>query len=167
MPAQRQHVLNWREIGLGIMGLADLALSMGLEYGSEEFIKVLDIIMKEMANTAAQASALNAKELGVFPKYNWDATKNSKFFQEVYTDETKTLIERYGLRNSRLLSIAPTGSISNILGVSGGVEPFYMLGYQRIIKSMFEDERKIWVYERTPMKLMKYMKIEHHDDLPA
>lgn len=42
-----------------------------------------------------------------------------------------------------------------------------MLGYQRIIKSMFENERAIWVYEKTPMKLMKHMKIEHHDDLPS
>ena len=149
------------------MGLADLALSMKVEYGSEDFIKILDLIMKEMANSAAQASALRAKELGVFPKYNWEATKNSRFFQEVYTDETKTLIEKYGLRNSRLLSIAPTGSISNILGVSGGVEPFFMLGYQRIIKSMFEEEKAIWVYEKTPMQLMKYLKIEHHDDLPS
>ena len=124
LEAQRTHVLNWREIGLGIMGLADLALSMGLEYGSNEFIKVLDTIMKEMANSAAQASALRAKELGVFPKYDWEAAKNSKFFQEVYTDETKNLIEKFGLRNSRLLSIAPTGSISNILGVSGGVSDF-------------------------------------------
>ena len=143
LPQQRDHVINWREIGLGIMGLADLALSMGLEYGSPGFNKFLDTIMREMANSAAQASALRAKELGVFPKYDWEAIKNSKFFQEVYTDETKALIEKYGLRNSRLLSIAPTGSISNILGVSGGVEPFYLLGYQRTIKSMFEKEKTI------------------------
>jgi ribonucleoside-diphosphate reductase alpha chain len=122
--------------------------------------------MKEMANAAAKASALRAKDMGVFPKYNWENTSKSRFFQEVYTDETKELIKQYGLRNSRLLSIAPTGSISNILGVSGGVEPFFMLGYQRIIKSIFEEEKVIWVYEKTPLKLIKNLKLDNHEELP-
>ncbi len=148
------------------MGLADLALSMGLAYGSEEFVLVLDKIMLEMANAAAQASASRAAELGTFPKYDFDLISNSKFFKEVYTDETKELIKLYGLRNSRLLSIAPTGSISNILGISGGVEPFFMLGYQRIIKSIFEEEKAIWVYEKTPQRLMKHLKVDNLDDLP-
>ena len=164
--AQREHVIKWREIGLGVMGLADLALSMKMGYGSEEFMKVLDNIMKEMANSAAQASALRAKELGVFQKYNYENTAASSFFQEVYTEETKAMIKEYGLRNSRILSIAPTGSISNVLGVSGGVEPFFMLGYQREIKSFGEEPMKIWVYEKTPLALMKHMGIEFHEELP-
>jgi ribonucleoside-diphosphate reductase alpha chain len=106
------------------MGLADLALSMKIGYGTPEFINVLETIMKEMANSAAQASAIRAKELGVFPKYDYDKISSSSFFKEVYTDETKEMIREFGLRNSRLLSIAPTGSISNILGVSGGVKDF-------------------------------------------
>ena len=149
------------------MGLADLALSMKLEYGSPEFISFLDTIMFEMANAAAKASALRAKELGTFKKYNYEYISKSEFYQTVYSEETKALIEKYGLRNSRILSIAPTGSISNVLGVSGGVEPFFMLGYQRTIKSMFESERTIWVYEKTPLKLMKHLKIDYHEDLPA
>ncbi|MFW6002215.1 MAG: hypothetical protein ACOCQD_02660 [archaeon] len=166
LEAQRQHVIDWREIGLGVMGLADVALSMGLGYGTKEFIKFIDTVMSIMANTAAQASALRAKELGVFPKYNYEYISNSKFFNEVYTDKTKQMIKDYGLRNSRLLSIAPTGSISNVLGVSGGVEPFYMLGYERTIKSMFEDERKIKVYEKTPLEMMKKLKLKSDKELP-
>jgi ribonucleoside-diphosphate reductase alpha chain len=166
LPAQREHVKLWREIGLGVMGLADLALSMGFGYGTKDFNRVLDTIMHEMANSAAQASALLAKEKGTFPKYDYKKISQSRFFKEVYTDETKALIKKYGLRNSRLLSIAPTGSISNILGVSGGVEPFFLLGYQRIIKSMFEKERAIWVYEKTPQRLMKHLGVNHLDDLP-
>lgn len=167
LPEQIEHVVDWREIGLGVMGLADLALSMKLEYGSPEFISFLDTIMFEMANAAAKASALRAKELGTFKKYNYEYISKSEFYQTVYTEETKELIRQYGLRNSRILSIAPTGSISNVLGVSGGVEPFFMLGYQRTIKSMFESERTIWVYEKTPLKLMKHLKIDYHEDLPA
>jgi ribonucleoside-diphosphate reductase alpha chain len=119
-----------------------------------------------MANKAAQASALRAKELGVFPRYSFDKVSKSRFYQEVYTEETKDMIENFGLRNSRLLSVAPTGSISNILGVSGGVEPFFMLSYNRTIKSMFETERTIEVVEKTPAKLMKEMGVEHTSELP-
>ena len=124
LPAQREHVVKWREIGLGVMGLADMALSMNMAYGSPEFIAVLDNVMKEMANAAGQASALRAKELGAFPKFNLEYAEASKFYQDVYTEETKELIREHGLRNSRILSIAPTGSISNVLGVSGGVSDF-------------------------------------------
>lgn len=163
---QIEHVIQWREIGLGAMGLADLALSMKLGYGTPEFIKHLDIIMSFMANSAAKASALRAKQLGVFPKYDYDKISSSKFFQDVYTDEVKELIREHGLRNSRLLSIAPTGSISNIMGVSGGVEPYFMLKYDRTIKSMFETERTIEVIEKTPAKLMKKMGLDHTSQLP-
>lgn len=167
LPAQVQHVQEWREIGLGIMGLADLALTMKLGYGTDEFNEKVDEIMSFMANKAAQASALRAKQMGVFPKYDFDNISSSKFYQDVYTEETKEMIKQYGLRNSRLLSIAPTGSISNILGVSGGVEPYFLLAYNRTIKSMFETERTIEVVEKTPAKLMKAMEIEYTADLPS
>ncbi len=166
LPAQRSHVKNYREVGLGIMGLADLALSMSKGYGSAEFLAELEKIMSTMANAAATSSALKAQTHGVFPKYDYELISKSSFFQFAYTKETKELIKKYGLRNSRLLSIAPTGSISNILGVSGGVEPFFLLGYQRTVKSMFESERVVWVYEKTPLKLMKHLNIDSHDQLP-
>lgn len=166
LPAQRDHVVQWREIGLGVMGLADMALSMNMAYGSPEFIAVLDNVMKEMANSSAQASALRAKELGAFPKFNLEYAEASKFFQDIYTEETKELIRDYGLRNSRILSIAPTGSISNVLGVSGGVEPFFMLGYQREIKSFGEEPMKIWVVEKTPKKLMDHLGLKSPEQLP-
>jgi len=166
LAAQVQHVQDWREIGLGVMGLADLALSMKIAYGSDDFQNVLREIMKSMANTAAQASAIRARDRGVFPKYSFEKISYSSFYQEVYTDETKDMIKAFGLRNSRLLSIAPNGSISNVLGVSGGVEPFFNHGYQREIQSMFSEIVKIWVYERTPLKLMKFLGIKNLEDLP-
>lgn len=149
------------------MGLADLALTMKLGYGTPAFIDTLDKIMSFMANSAAKASALRAKKLGTFPKYDYAKISASKFFKDVYTDETKEIIKQYGLRNSRLISIAPTGSISNILGVSGGVEPFFLLSYNRTIKSMFESERTIEVVEKTPAKLMKKLELEHASELPT
>lgn len=167
IPYQVQHVFDWREVGLGVMGLADLALSMKLGYGTPQFIEVLDKVMSFMANAAAKASALRAKKLGTFPRYDYAKISASKFFQDVYTDETKELIREHGLRNSRLLSIAPTGSISNILGVSGGVEPYFLLAYNRTIKSMFETERTIEVIEKTPAKLMAKLGLEYTSELPV
>jgi ribonucleoside-diphosphate reductase alpha chain len=76
------------------------------------------------------------------------------------------MIKKYGLRNSRILSIAPTGSISNVLGVSGGVEPFFMLGYNRTIQSMFEAEKTITVWEKTPKALAAHLRIETIEELP-
>lgn len=166
LPQQREHVTEYREIGLGVMGLADLALSMKLPYGSKIFLEFLDKLMRKMLNTAAKASALRAKELGVFPKYDYKKISNSTFYKTAIDKETDELIKQYGMRNSRLLSIAPTGSISNILGVSGGVEPFFQINYTRRIISIFEDEKTITVWEKTPLALAKAMNVEP-DELPA
>ena len=148
------------------MGLADLALGMKIRYGSEPFIVLVEDIMSIMANAAAQASAHFAEEKGVFPRYDYDLISQSTFFEGVYSDETKELIKEKGLRNSRLLSIAPTGSISNVLGVSGGVEPFFMLGYNRNIQSVFEGEKTITVWEKTPKELAQHLGVDSIEELP-
>src|SRR5690554_4723042 len=160
LPEQREHVKEYREIGLGVMGLADLALSMKLPYGSSEFIEFLEVLMRRMLNTAVKQSARNAKKLGAFPLFDYDLVSKSSFYQETIDEETDELVKKYGMRNSRLLSIAPTGSISNILGVSGGVEPFFQINYTRRIVSMFESERVITVWEKTPLALAKAMNVK-------
>lgn len=162
---QRDHVTDYREVGLGVMGLADLALSLQKPYGSDEFIEFLDMLMSRMINQAIKASALRAKELGTFPKYNYEKVSSSKFYQTVVLPETDELVKKYGLRNSRLLSIAPTGSISNIFGISGGVEPFFQISYTRRIISMFDEEKKITVWEKTPLAMAKSLDVDP-DDLP-
>ena len=166
LPEQREHVKLYREIGLGLMGLADLALSMRLPYGSKVFLEFLDTLMRRMINTATKASALRAKELGVFPRFDYDKVSRSTFYQTTIDPDTDELVKQYGMRNSRLLSIAPTGSISNILGVSGGVEPFFQINYTRRIVSMFEEEKTITIWEKTPLALAKAMNLKP-EDLPA
>jgi ribonucleoside-diphosphate reductase alpha chain len=156
---QRDHVKKYREVGLGIMGLADLALAMKKPYGSKEFIEFLDKMMKFMINSAVKASALNAKEKGAFPLYDYEKISNSNFYKETITPEVDAIVKKNGLRNSRLLSVAPTGSISNILGVSGGVEPFFQINYTRRIISMFDEEKKITVWEKTPLEMSRVLDI--------
>lgn len=162
---QRDHVTKYREVGLGVMGLADLALSMSLPYGSDEFLEFLDELMKRMINEAAKATALNAKEKGAFPAFDYKKVSASRFYKTVISPEVDELIKKHGMRNSRLLSIAPTGSISNILGVSGGVEPFFQISYTRRIISMFDEEKKITVWEKTPLAMAKALDI-HPEELP-
>ncbi|XMB71863.1 adenosylcobalamin-dependent ribonucleoside-diphosphate reductase [Mycoplasmatota bacterium WC30] len=157
---QRDHVKKYREVGLGIMGLADLALAMKKPYGSPEFIEFLDTLMKRMLNAAVKASALNAKDKGVFPVYDYKKISASRFYKETIEPETDALVKKYGLRNSRLISVAPTGSISNILGVSGGIEPFFQINYTRRIISMFDEEKKITVWEKTPLEMAKALDLE-------
>lgn len=160
---QRDHVTQYREVGLGVMGLADLALSLKKPYGSDEFVEFLDVLMSRMINQATKASALRAKEFGTFPKYDYDKISSSKFYQTVILPETDELVKKYGMRNSRLLSIAPTGSISNIFGVSGGVEPYFQINYTRRIISMFDEEKKITVWEKTPLAMAKTLDIDPID----
>src|SRR6056297_745497 len=78
---QREHVKKYREVGLGVMGLADLALSLKMPYGSDEFIDFLDQLMSRMINQAVKASALNAKERGTFPEYDYEKISSSTFYK--------------------------------------------------------------------------------------
>ncbi len=162
---QRDHVQKYREVGLGLMGLADLALKMSLPYGSKPFLDFIEKMMRKMINAAVTATALNAKDKGVFPAYDYEKISSSKFYKTVIDPETDELVKKYGMRNSRLLSVAPTGSISNILGVSGGIEPFFQINYTRRIISMFDTEKKITIWEKTPLEMAKALGIEP-EELP-
>lgn len=120
---QRDSVRDWRQIGLGILGLGDLLINMKLKYGSPESLEFCDKVSKTIVDNALRASALLAKEQGSFPKYKKDKVLASPFLKDNASDETIELIEKYGLRNSQLLTIAPTGSIGTMLRTSTGIEP--------------------------------------------
>lgn len=154
---QRKTVRDWRQIGLGIMGLADMLIKLGIEYGSPDSITLCDSIGYSMARNAIVASAKVAKDIGCY--YNWDIDKvtTSPFFTEhikADDNEAKLLIHMNGLRNSQLLTIAPTGSISTMIGVSGGIEPIFANYYERTTKSLHGHYEVYKVY--TPI-VKEYM----------
>lgn len=154
---QRKTVRDWRQIGLGIMGLADMLIKLGIEYGSPDSITLCDAIGYSMARNAIVASAKVAKDIGCY--YNWDIDKvtTSPFFTEhikADDNEAKLLIHMHGLRNSQLLTIAPTGSISTMIGVSGGIEPIFANYYERTTKSLHGHDEVYKVY--TPI-VKEYM----------
>jgi len=149
------------------MGLGSMFVKMGIRYGSEESIELSEKIGKIMANRALQASAKQAwKEQKTFPEYDEEATLSSSYIQNVATDETIEMIKEYGLRNSQVLTIAPTGSISNICGVSGGIEPIYKVSYIRTTKSLHGEDKEYKVFSPIVRKLMEAKNIKDENNLP-
>lgn len=131
LQVQRDSVRDWRQIGIGIMGLADMLIKLELKYDTLSAQKFCDRIGYVMANEAIKASALLAKKDGAYPKFDKDSILASPFLIYNTTEETYALVERYGLRNSQILTIAPSGTLSTMLGISGGIEPIFSLSYTR------------------------------------
>jgi len=163
---QRKTVDEWRQIGLGIMGMSDALLKLGIKYGEEDSIRICEDICIQMANSALRTSALIAKEQGVYPKYKKEAILKSPYFNHVADLETKVLVEAYGLAHSQLLTIAPTGTLSTMLGISGGLEPIYNISYNRKTLSLHDEEVIYKVYTPIVEEFMKANGIESEEDLP-
>ena len=136
---QRKTVSEWRQIGLGIMGFADMLIKMGIAYGSEESLRMIDIIGKHMNEAGLLASSELAEEKGSFDKFDPDWIMDSEFMKHINNNVAFTVYD-YGLRNSQLFTIAPTGTISTMLGVSGGVEPIFDVEYTRTTKSLHGED---------------------------
>jgi ribonucleoside-diphosphate reductase alpha chain len=143
---QRESVADWRQIGLGIFGLADMLIKMGMEYGSADSIVLCDRIGFVMADTAIGASAYLARDKKPYNKFKPEALDKNLYFIENTREETKRAVKRFGLRNSQLLTIAPTGSISTMLGVSGGIEPIFDISYTRKTESLHGKDQYYEVY---------------------
>ena len=163
---QRDSVKDWRQIGLGIFGLADMLIKLQIRYGSEDAIELCDRIGFEMANQAILTSAKIAQERGTYPNYKADAIKASKFFFRNTDPHTKNLVEEFGLNNSQLLTIAPTGTLSAMLGVSGGIEPIFANYYTRKTESLMGKDKYYKVYTPIVAKYMRENNIEDDKDLP-
>ena len=154
---QRESVSKYRQIGLGVMGIADVLIKLNIRYGSDEAVKLCEELSNLMLNEAIKQSSLLAKEYGTFEMYNEEAIFNSKFFINNVNDEVKELVRKYGLRNSQLLTIPPTGTISTMLGISGGIEPIFNISYFRKTESVHNEDVVYKVY--TPV-VEEYMKIK-------
>lgn len=138
---QRDSVYDWRQIGLGTMGLGDCLIKLGLTYGSKESTEFIDKLFKFIATTAVETSLQLAKFEGCFPMCDRKALVQSEFIKALDLPEnTLKEIEHYGLFNSQLLTCAPTGSTATMLGVSTGVEPNFAFSYTRRTVSLNKEE---------------------------
>ncbi len=166
LPEQRESVAQWRQIGLGIMGLADALIKLRLTYGEEDAVQMCDKIGFAMADTAIAASAQLAKEEGAFPKCCVDEIVQTPYFLANTTEKTREMVKKYGLRNSQLLTIAPTGTLSTMLGISGGIEPVYANFYERKTESLHGTDVYYKVYTKIVDNYMKQHQLKDDKELP-
>lgn len=166
LPEQRESVAQWRQIGLGIMGLADALIKLGLTYGEEDAVKMCDKIGFAMADTAIAASAKLAKEQGAFPQCKVEEIMETPYFLANTTEKTRELVRKHGLRNSQLLTIAPTGTLSTMLGISGGIEPVYANYYERKTESLHGSDVYYKVYTKIVESYMKEHNLTDDKQLP-
>ena len=133
---QKISAQTMRRMGLGIMGFANASEALGYAYGSDECLEFMDEVMKVISRSAYGASCALAQEKAPFPA--WDAISygsNTKVFNEL-PHVMKLNIRKHGLRNSHLLSIAPTGTIALTSdNISSGIEPPFSLHFDRVIQT--------------------------------
>jgi len=131
LEAQREVALSRRRVGLGVMGLGSAFAMLNIVYGSEASIKLTNDLFTFIRDNAYNASIEIAKDKGAFPLFDVEKYLAGKFI-DTLPAYIKKKIEKYGIRNSHLLTIAPTGSISQLVDyVSSGVEPIFCLQYIR------------------------------------
>ena len=130
---QKQNAMNDRRVGLGILGLGDMLVKMGIKYDSDEALDTINKIMEIHRDTAYETSAELAKEKGQFPNFDWEGYSESLFVQDL-PKELQEKIKNHGVRNCTLTTVAPTGSGAIVARVTSGVEPIFATSYQRKVK---------------------------------
>ena len=145
---QRQTVGDYRQIGLGIMGLADALIKLGITYGSEESLKVIEDIGVSLLYESIVSSNLYMKNKNETPFKNYDAEKvlESDIIQNLiqylnYYERLQLIgVIEEGLFNSQLTTIAPTGTIAGLCDTSYGVEPNFAYSYTRKTESLHDED---------------------------
>jgi len=136
----KKQALGERRVGLGVMGLHDLLIYCETKYGSEEGNVLVDKVFETIATTAYRVSIEIAKEKGSFPFLIGETEEETKGLREAFIhtgfmrkmpEDIRQDILKYGIRNSHLLTVAPTGSTGTMIGVSTGLEPYFSFTYYR------------------------------------
>jgi ribonucleoside-diphosphate reductase alpha chain len=136
----KKQALGERRVGLGVMGLHDMLIYCETMYGSEQGNKLVDQVFEVIATTAYKTSVELAKEKGSFPFLNGDTREETNRLRQAFIDtgymkkmpeDVRHSILENGIRNSHLLTVAPTGSTGTMVGVSTGLEPYFSFSYFR------------------------------------
>jgi ribonucleoside-diphosphate reductase alpha chain len=158
LPEQQQEAMNKRRVGLGFTGLGNMLTMLGLRYDSEPARAMAADIARKMRDAAYDASADLAAEKGRFPLLDAEKFLAAPHCASRLPDGLKAKIRAQGLRNSHLLSIAPTGTISLAFAgnASGGIEPTFSWTYIRK-KRMPDGSKQEYVVEDYAYRLYRRM----------
>lgn len=151
LPQQNEIAKNERRIGLGITGLADALIRLGIQYDSEIALEFVQEVMIKFRDSAYEGSVNIAKEKGAFNWFEKDKWLKSEFTQRWYEeqiDEIQDNFNKYGIRNSFLSTVAPVGSGSIIAQVSSGIEPIFATSYSRRVRQ--QDGETFKTYKTYP-----------------
>jgi ribonucleoside-diphosphate reductase alpha chain len=129
-PEMHARQMDERRVGLGTLGLGDALIMMKIRYGSKESLELIEKIYKEIRDVAYATSSEIAKEKGSFGKFSAKQYLKSEFIKEL-PDKIKKSIAKDGMRNSVVLTQAPTGKTSLIAGASSGIEPVFSFSYKQ------------------------------------
>ena len=157
LPQQRKEAMDKRRIGLGFTGLGDALIELDLRYDADEGRAMAAQIAEAMRDAAYLASVEIAKDKGSFPRLDAERTSSAPRFASRLPDEIKDAIRQHGIRNSHLLSIAPTGTISLAFAdnASNGIEPAFSWFYTRR-KRMPDDSMKEFRVEDHAYRVFKH-----------
>lgn len=165
-PLQQQHdeAMSKRRVGLGFLGLGSALVMLGLRYDSVEGRAFATRVAEVMRDTAYQSSVELAKEKGAFPLFDSEQYLQGSFAQRL-PDGLRLQIAQYGLRNSHLLSIAPTGTITLAFAdnASNGIEPAFSWVYNRK-KRMAAGDSKIYEVADHAWRLYRHLGNDVSDD---
>ena len=166
---QQESVNNYKQIGIGIMGLADMLIKLHIQYGSEEALELCDKIGTYLNYYGIKASSDLGNILGQYEDFNLTEVTSTEYWKEQLESFIKYNLNLFPfarLRNSQLFTIAPTGTISTMIGVSGGIEPIFANYYERTTKSLYGKDVKYKVYTPIVKQYMDEHNIEDDNELP-
>ena len=150
---------NMRTIGLGVTGLADMLAMLGYKYNSAAARSYVGDLMHLLTNTAYEASVDLGIERGTFPFCDKKQHANSYFVNHCLELNVREKIAKHGIRNAKILAIAPTGTTSMAYGnnCSSGIEPIFQLDYERKIKVGGQDDSNIQIVNMTDYAYKKWL----------
>lgn len=155
LPENKKCIDDWRQIGLGLFGLADAFVALRIKYGAEESIKFVDTLLKTMHDVALKASVGEAIRFGSYGKFFKGILPTVD--KDLMTTEELDSVMKYGMANASLLSIAPTGTMSLFMGnFTGGCEPIFKLFYDRSSHKMEKTGDHFRVYARSIEDLLRH-----------
>lgn len=157
LPQQAAEAAAKRRIGIGYFGLANAIAMLGMRYGDAASVEFVTRVHIAKRDSAYRASVELAKELGAFPHFDADKYLKPGTFASTLPQDIQDDIRKHGIRNSHLLSLAPTGTISLAFGdnASSGIEPIFDLKQFRNVRTGKGDERQLWEADDFAARVLK------------